>query len=173
MENENIVSFKLADTKDSKLISELIGKSFKNQVDILGIRKEEYPNYVAFETAEGVKERIYKGDVIIIAYLKDEPIGTVSFNIDSNQVYKGYIKRLAVIPEFRGYGYGNMLMDDTEMKLKERGVTLVELSLVAQFEKLQRFYERLGYTAKEKKFVSSLPFEILFMEKVIGISKKD
>jgi len=113
------INFKLADMKDSELVSKLIRESFKKQADILAIRKEEYPNYVAFETAEGVQKRMAQGDVIIIAYLKEEPIGTVSFSTDLNQVHKGYIKRLAVIPEFRGYGYGNLLMGYAEMKLKD------------------------------------------------------
>lgn len=69
---------------------------------------------------------------------------------------------MAVIPEFRGFGYGNLLMDYTEMRLEEQGVKLIELSIVAKFEKLQRFYERLGYIPKDKKSFPSLPFEVLF-----------
>jgi len=161
------IHFRTADTKDSELVSELIRESFKRQADILAIKKEEYPNYVAFETAENTQKRMTQGDSIVIAYLGDKPIGTVSFSNDSDQIHKGYIKRLAVIPEFRECGYGSLLMGYAEMKLKERNVMLVELSIVAQFEKLQSYYEGLGYVPQIRKSFSGLPFEVLFMEKTI------
>lgn len=56
-------------------------------------------------------------------------------------------------------------MGYAETRLKKNKITHVELSVVAQFNRLKRYYERLGYLPREKKVFSSLPFEVLFMEK--------
>lgn len=163
-----MLRFELVDSICCELISEIISKSFQKQAELRGIKKEKYPNFVAFETAEGVQKRIKNGDHVALAYLHNKGIGTVSYKVDSNQSDKGYIKRLAVLPEFRGNKYGELLMEFAETWLKKNKVTRVELSIVAQYNGLQRYYERLGYFPREKKFFSSLPFEVLYMEKYLN-----
>lgn len=164
---EAMLILEKVDATRAEGISHIIRNSFKKQAELLGIRKEEYPNFVAFETVEGVQNRIKNGDHIVIAYYEDEPIGTISYKIDSKQLDKGYIKRLAVLPEFRGNKYGELLMDYAETWLKKNQISRIELSIVAQFDRLQRYYERLGYIPRERKSFSSLPFEVLYMEKTI------
>lgn len=160
-----MLKIELADSGSCGVISEIIAQSFMRQAQSLGIKKEEYPNYVAFETASGVQQRLHKGDRIALICLQDKPVGTISFNADAGQINKGYIKRLAVLSQFRGNGYGERLMDYAETRLKKNKVARVELSIAAQYEGLQRYYQRLGYVPREKKFFRSLPFEVLFMEK--------
>jgi len=43
----------------------------------------------------------------------------------------------------------------------------VELSIVAKFPRLQSYYEELGYSVSTIERVSSLPFELLCMRKVL------
>lgn len=56
-------------------------------------------------------------------------------------------------------------MEYAEGELKKNGIKVVEISIVAQFERLQRYYERMGYVLREKKMVPSLPFEVTYMVK--------
>ncbi|HEV8245203.1 MAG TPA: GNAT family N-acetyltransferase [Polyangiaceae bacterium] len=105
------------------------------------------------------------GAHVALAYLGEEVIGTVSSAFDRVSEESGEIMRLAVLPRYRGNDYGRELMMCAETQLRTAGALVAELSIVAQFRRLQSYYERLGYSAKSLKRVASLPFEVLFMEK--------
>ncbi|MFZ5645128.1 MAG: GNAT family N-acetyltransferase [Bacillota bacterium] len=154
-----------ADYAYSELISGIIRKSFKTQADILGISEESYPNYVAFETPARVRGRMDKGSLFFLAFQGDIPVGTVSISRDRNNLKRGYISRFCVIPEYRGRDYGKLLISHAENILRASGVECIEISIVAEFTRLEEYYSRLGYIANEKKTVPSLPFLILYMEK--------
>ncbi|MEG6513949.1 GNAT family N-acetyltransferase [Desulforamulus ruminis] len=160
------MQFKWAKSSDSERICQIIRVSFQKQAEELGITPEKYPNFVAFETAERVQSRMNQGDKAIMLFLKDKPIGTISYSVDKES-WKGTIKRLAVIPEYRGNGYGQLLTNYAEGALKEHPVTCIELSIVAQFKGLKEYYQSLGYAVRESKRFATLPFEVLFMEKKI------
>lgn len=159
--------FRPVGREDAELIAGVVRKSFAAQAEILNIKEGEYPNFVAFETAGRVLKRMDRGDRIIAAYLRHELIGTVSYSVDSRQPGRGYIRRLCVLPGYRGKEYGALLMAYAEGMLADGAVQIVELSIVARFHRLQRYYELLGYTPGERKTFPSLPFEVLFMEKVL------
>ncbi len=163
-----MLRFRHTDPDYVEIISELIMKSFSQQAGILGITEKEYPNFVAFETPERVRNRISRGDRVVLGYLLENIAGTVSYKIDDNVPAKGYVKRLAVLPEFRGKGYGARLMDYAEKKLSEYGVTRVEISIVARFQRLMEYYRSLGYIPVEVKVFNTLPFEVLYLEKTIS-----
>ena len=161
-----MLQFKAAESMDSERICHIIRVSFQKQVEELCITREKYPNFVAFETVERVQRRMNQGDKVIMLFLEEKPIGTISYHVDK-ETWKGSIKRLAVIPEHRGKGYGQLLMNYAERELRQYPVTCIELSIVAQFKGLKEYYETLGYAARESKRFATLPFEVLFMEKKI------
>ncbi|HEX3043833.1 MAG TPA: GNAT family N-acetyltransferase [Bacillota bacterium] len=131
--------------------------------------KEQYPNYAGFETPEWVRESLKRGDQLLLALDNTEIIGTVRYSLDKVQGNKGFISRLAVLPEYRGNSYGELLMGSAEAKMKQLGVSIIELTIVADFIKLQQFYERLGYLPRETKTFPSVPFAVRFMEKEVTV----
>lgn len=155
----------LATKSNAELIVSLIRASFKKQAEILKIEESDYPNYVAFDTEDALRRRMDNGDQVVVAHLDDISIGTVSFSLSSGEPKKGEIKRLAVLPKYRGNGYGQILMEYAEDKLSEQGTRVIEISIVAQFESLRLYYESMGYRVSESKMFPSLPFEVLFMER--------
>ncbi|MBE3092526.1 MAG: GNAT family N-acetyltransferase [Actinobacteria bacterium] len=163
-----MIELKLADESYAEIVSKIIQRSFKEQAEILNISETKYPNYVAFETLDKVKSSIENGEKLVLGLKNEKIIGTVRYSLDKNINDKGYISRLAILPEYRGNSYGEILMKYAENQLKDLGVKYIELTIVAKFEKLKRFYEKQGYISKEKKLFPSLPFEVLFMEKKIG-----
>lgn len=148
-----------------EVVAKIIRESFKEQAGILNISEKEYPNYVAFETAGGVKNTIKNGAKLVVAFISGRAAGTIRYSVDKKQADKGYIGRLALLPEYRGNAYGEELMEYAEAQLRDLGVKDIEISIVAEFEKLKRFYEKQGYAPREKKTFPTLPFEVLFMEK--------
>jgi len=151
----------------SDIVADIIRKSFSEQAQILGINQKDYPNYVAFETSGNIKNKIENGEVIVIAWLNDMPIGTVRYIIDKENPLKGYINRLAVLPEYRRKAYGKILMAYAEEKLFQSGVKIIEISVVKKFDKLEKYYENLGYEYMRDQSFPSLPFEVRFMVKSI------
>ena len=72
--------------------------------------------------------------------------------------------RLAVLPPHRGNDYGRELMTRAEDQLTAAGAIVVKVSIVAQFRRLQSYYEDLGYSARDLTRVPSLPFELLMQK---------
>ena len=157
-----------ADVSDAKTVSEIIKLSFEKQAHILKMTEQQYPHYVAFENPEAVIGAIEKGETIyLLMELDTNSAGTIRFNVDADDISKGYINRLAVLPKHRKNGYGKALMSFAEDKLKESGVSIVEISIVKQFNKLQSFYESIGYKATRDKKYPFFPFEVRYLEKIV------
>lgn len=96
-----------------ELVCHIIKESFQKQAKILAITQEKYLNFVTLETVERVPKRMNSGAQVIISFTNDEPMGTVSYKAD-HALQKGIIRRLAVLPKYRGYGYGELLMSQAE-----------------------------------------------------------
>src|SRR5512134_1648593 len=60
--------------------------------------------------------------------------------------HRGWLYKLAVMPEFRGKGYGRDLVQQAERWLVARGVPKVNLMIRDTNIKVREFYQRLGYT---------------------------
>lgn len=156
-----------ADEDHADLLSYIIRESFREQAVILKMNPACYPNYSAFETGEKVRARLSSGDHALLFYANDEAVGTISYQIAPADSKVGYIKRFAILPAYRKRGYSELLMKEAEQSLQELGVARIEISIVAQFEKLQKYYERMGYKVLDRKTVAALPFEVTFMSKAI------
>jgi len=154
-----------ATQNEAAVVASLIRRSFQEQSEILGLFDADCPNYVGFETESGVLRRIAAGVQVALASDDDESVGTVSWTLRRNDAALGEIMRLAVLPAYRRNGYGHELMLHAETQLKVAGALVARLSIVAQFARLQAYYEQQGYAVIEIGRVSSLPFELTFMEK--------
>lgn len=154
-----------ANDHDSNIISRLIRESFKLQAELLGLKEEEYPNYAGFETPERTGGRIERGDTVLLALLEGIPAGTVSCGIKPGNPGRGFISRLCVLPLYRRNSFGKKLMSAAEEQLALLGASTSEISIAAQFTRLENYYQSLGYVLRDKKNVPSLPFPVLYMKK--------
>lgn len=164
-----------AQPEQAEEVAALIREAFRPQVALLGLRPEANPHNAAFETAEMVRERMARG-VVWVGYEGEALAGTVGVQINPEWASQeapldqdfGWIQRLAVLPEYRGRSCGGELMAWAEAELAQRGLCLVRLAIVAQFDRLQAFYTRLGYRVVGEKRLPSSPHCYLFMEKRLG-----
>jgi GNAT superfamily N-acetyltransferase len=163
-----MLTIRAAVEAEADIVASLIRCSFATQVEMLGIRENEYPNYVGFETASSVRRRMAAGIHVALACLDEESIGTISCSPDAQDPRAGDIMRLGVAPSGRGRGYGRLLMGYAEAQLTMRGVSVARLAIVARFERLREYYEQQGYAGIEVKHAPSLPFRLIVMEKGSG-----
>jgi ribosomal protein S18 acetylase RimI-like enzyme len=162
IENQSftMLSFKKASTGDAKVVSDIVQASFKAQAAILNLNRTEHPNYVAFEGPDGVLKSLSQGETVILGCLEALPVATTRFKQSEKEPECGHISRLAVLPEYRKRGFGVELMDFAQKELKALGVEVVEIEIVAEFDKLRVFYLRQGYSPETTYSVASLPFKI-------------
>ncbi len=152
-----------ASEEHADLISRIIQESFHEQAKILKLEVDQYPNYAGFETGDRVRMRMRSGDHAFLLYVGDMAVGTVSYQVANAPT--AYVKRLGVLPVHRGMEYGRLLMKEAEQGLRSLGIGRIEISIVAQFERLQNYYESMGYRVFDRKTIPAFPFAIAFMNK--------
>lgn len=150
-----------------EIISSIIQAAFADQATLLQLTPEQHPNFVGFETPERTYWRLTHGDIAFLAQREDSIVGTVSYQRLTEKDGVGYIKRLAILPVFRGIGLGELLMHQAEESLLEAGSIRAEISIVADFSHLHRYYHRLGYQDGLLTRVSSLPFAVQYLFKLL------
>lgn len=90
------------------------------------------------------------GETLLVARAGDgELAGFVMFTVESTgfeqDLQRGVIENLYVVPDVRNEGVGSALLDATHELLEARGVDAVALDVMASNEKARRFYRRHGY----------------------------
>lgn len=150
---------------EAAVVVSIIRRAFLEQVERLGLREAEHPNYVGFETEPRVLSRMAAGGHAALAERGDESIGTVSWALGGEDATSGDIMRLAVLPPYRRSGHGRELMAHAEAQLMAAGASVARLSIVAQFRRLEEYYQQMGYAVVSMRRVPSLPFELSYMEK--------
>ncbi|HWP96975.1 MAG TPA: GNAT family N-acetyltransferase [Syntrophomonadaceae bacterium] len=159
-----------ADETQADTIAQIIQESYKEQALMLKMNAASHPNFAGFESGERVHARLHAGDHAILFFSDAKAIGTISYQVAPESSEVGYIKRFGILPAYRRQGYGQVLMNHAEQGLQALGVSRAEISIVAQFEPLRRYYEDMGYQVFKWDTVSSLPFEIAFLVKSLSES---
>jgi len=81
-----------------------------------------------------------------IAELDSQPVGIVHAHIDRLlEEKKGFVRGLAVVPEFRGEGIEEKLAETALEELKNRGMKVVQSLVDSDQEDLVRLWEGLGF----------------------------
>jgi ribosomal protein S18 acetylase RimI-like enzyme len=93
------------------------------------------------QPAEIEKKVRHDPDLFLLAEKGGEIIGTVIGGFDGR---RGMVYHLVVAPQFRGQGIGNLLMDEIERRLREKGCRKAYL-LVKEGNSAAEFYEKRGW----------------------------
>ena len=82
---------------------------------------------------------------MVLEYEK-KVIGTVMGGYDG---HRGVMNYLAISPDFRGNGFGKMLVEVVENKLKQLGCPKLNLLVRSDNVEVSRFYESIDYKKQD------------------------
>lgn len=127
---------------------------------IRDLRPNDYDGLIALWEETGLSHRPHGRDgrerivreieghcsVFLAAEAEGRLIGAVLGTHDGR---KGWINRLAVLPEHRSQGIGQALVDEVERRLTERGIEIFTCLIETWNGASMVFFEHIGYTRHE------------------------
>ena len=84
--------------------------------------------------------------IFLVAEMDGRVVGTVLGTHDGR---KGWINRLAVLPEYQRKGIGKTLVEEVERRLMDMGIEIIACLVEAWNTSSLKFFEQLGYMKHE------------------------
>jgi N-acetylglutamate synthase-like GNAT family acetyltransferase len=103
--------------------------------------KVEPPSSAERKTVEIIEAELQTANALVIES-KNEVIACVFYQPKGDSIY---VDRLAVLPEFRKQGIGEMLMFKVEKLAIELGFKKLSLSVRIELKDQQEYYSKMGY----------------------------
>jgi ribosomal protein S18 acetylase RimI-like enzyme len=104
------------------------------------------------ENRTAIRERLAAHTVagtLLVDRADDRVVGFVSFEPRQSDLgldaARGLVENIYVHPDYRGAGRGSALLDAAEAELRDRGVEVVQLEVMAANERARSFYAAHGY----------------------------
>ncbi|MFC6724129.1 GNAT family N-acetyltransferase [Halobium palmae] len=133
-----------ADTNDADALVDL-------WVELAEGQRAHGSHLLAAPNRASIREAVLQHVVTGGLFVARDPtiVGFVMFGPEvdgyEQDVTRGIVRNLFVAPERRGEGVGTALLDAAESSLRELGVDVVSLDVIAANEAARRFYRRHGY----------------------------
>ena len=134
-----------------------VRRCFQTVADEMGITPERAPRYTAFITDERLAEERDRGAIFYGFFTGGTQAGFVTLE----QEERGwFMKRLAVLPEYRSRGIGRKLVDHILNQARQRGIDRLHIGIVNEQSGLKDWYVRLGFVEYQVFEIPSLPFTV-------------
>jgi ribosomal protein S18 acetylase RimI-like enzyme len=155
---------KIREVTDGKLDTsvEIIRRAFGTVAEEMGLTIENCPVYPAFTTIERLEELRARGAVFFGLFMDGRQAGFVAVEKEKDGKY--YMKRLAVLPEYRHGGIGRELVNHIIDYVKNKGSQKLSIAIVNEQEVLKDWYKGMGFREISIKQFEHLPFTVSFME---------
>jgi len=150
-----------ANNSDITTLVDLIRKSFSEVASQLGLNEKDHPKCTSFYTEHRMSDDFVKGIRYYILEENDKAIGCVAMETADEQVC--YLMRLAVLPGYRKKNLGEKLVRHLFEEAKKGGLKQVQIGIVANADRLKRWYEELGFVQFKTQTFDHLPFLVAFM----------
>ncbi len=125
-----------AHSGDADLLHDILVRAFSEYEGRL-----DPPSGVHAETIDSVKDRVNEGGALICE-AGGVVAGCVFYAPQAGYLYVG---RLAVVPEYRRRGIGDLLLQAAERRAAEFGLSHVRLGVRLALGTLRAYYEARGY----------------------------
>ncbi|WP_435349546.1 GNAT family N-acetyltransferase [Haloarchaeobius sp. HRN-SO-5] len=122
-------------------------------VDLATEQRPYGSHFVPESNRTAIREQLARhavtGTLLLDRTDDDEVVGFVSFqpqrsdlDVDAD---RGLVENIYVLPEYRGTGRGAALLSAAEVELREQGVDVVQLEVMADNRRARSFYADHGY----------------------------
>jgi ribosomal protein S18 acetylase RimI-like enzyme len=156
-----------------KTIKEITREALENSVAIIrrafgtvaaemGLTEETTPFFPAYTTTTRLEELRAWGAVFFGLFTGSQQVGFVALEKESDGGY--YMKRLAVLPEYRHHGFGRELVRYVIDYVRNKGINRLFLAMVNEQAVLKNWYKALGFRETAIREFEHLPFKVCFME---------
>ena len=148
---------------------DIIRRAFGTVADEIGITLENCPAFPAFITVEKLEEMRERGGVFFGFFTDGLQVGFVAVEKERDDQY--YLKRLAVLPEYRHAGFGRELVDFVIDYVNNQGISRLCIAIVNEQTGLKDWYKKMGFRETSVREFEHLPFSVCFMETEIKSRK--
>lgn len=131
-------------------------------VDLAADQRSHGSHLLADPNRERVREAAVRGivtDSLLVAADGEDLVGFVTFEVESGvyeqDVRRGFVENVYVVPDRRGEGVGSVLLAAAEDRLRERGCETFSLEVLAANHGARRFYREAGYEPHRVQFERS------------------
>ncbi len=144
----------------------VIRDSFITVAKDFNITRENAPTNPAFAGSDALVEMKEKGIELYGAFDSTGCVGFVAIErADENTCY---MERLAVLPEYRHKGLGGRLLAFVFDAAGNSGAKKVSIGIINENIILKDWYSRHGFIETGIRTFKHLPFDVCFMEKIVG-----
>jgi ribosomal protein S18 acetylase RimI-like enzyme len=123
-------------------IEELCPDDYERIVDIWN-RSGMQAKLKGRDRSDNLRKQILSGTVFALGDVEQERLRGVI--IVSNDGRKGWLNRLAVLPEFREQGIASALVYEAERRLKKMGIEIFAAHIEEENSSSRELFEKLGY----------------------------
>ena len=131
--------------EDSDECLDVIRRSFITVTEDFGITRENTPTNPAFLSKDRFLEHL-ENDVTLFGLFDEKQMaGCIAIEAAPNEKGVFYLERLAVLPEYRHWGYGKNLMDRAFDYAGDRNAATVSIAVIDEHEVLKSWYINYGF----------------------------
>jgi GNAT superfamily N-acetyltransferase len=122
---------------------------------------------------EAIRRRLKDMAIFVALDREGRVAGTIACRVA--EPGRGHLRGMAVLPELRGAGLAQRLLERAEDHLHRQGCTQITLNTTEPLERAMRFYERSGFrrSGKEKDFFGMRLIEYAKAVETSGLAPAD
>ncbi len=140
----------------------IIRRAFGTVAAEMGFTEQNAPRYTAFITLEKLEELRQRDAVFWGLFEGEKQVGFVAVEKEKDGQY--WMKRLAVLPEYRHGGSGKALVDTVIDYVRSLGEKKLYIGMVNEETVLKNWYLNMGFKESSVIKPPELPFSVAFME---------
>lgn len=147
--------------EDTAVLVETIRGAFRDVAERYGLNEQNCPRHASNCTADWIEQDMNRGVAYFLLETDGQAAGSVAIERAKPEVV--YLERLAVLPRFRGRGFGKALVAHVLAQARQMGAQSVGIGVIAGETGLKDWYRRQGFVETQTRDFEHLPFRVSFM----------
>ena len=144
--------------------TQVIRGSFRDVAKQFGLTEENASGNGAFMKVERLRDIIDNGAIPFAVFEGEQIAGFACVTTFRGEYH---LEKLAVLPQYRHRGFGELLIAYGCDIAKKMGSDVLFIDIIDENTLLKSWYQKLGFVETEKKHFPPHPFTVCFMQKSI------